>query len=54
MNKKEENKWIKKIENMSDEEILYQEKHLLLKYGVISILGFVIAILSFIVFIISI
>lgn len=54
MSRREENKWVEKIKSMSDEEILEQEKNLLLKYGLISSLGFIVAILGFILFIISI
>ena len=33
---KEENKWLKKIQSMSDEEILEQERKLYIKYGLLS------------------
>lgn len=33
---KEENKWLKKVQSMSDEEILEQERKLYIKYGLLS------------------
>ena len=33
---KEENKWLKKVQSMSDEEILEQERKLYIKYGLFS------------------
>lgn len=33
---KEENKWLKKVQSMSDEEILKQERKLYIKYGLLS------------------
>lgn len=35
-NQKEENKWLKKVQSMSDEEILEQERKLYIKYGLLS------------------
>lgn len=37
--KEENNKWLKKVQNMSDEEILEQERKLYIKYGLLSGVG---------------
>ena len=48
--KEEVNKWVEKLKELSDEEILEKEKHLILKYSIFSTLGFLIAIIAFILF----
>lgn len=50
--RKEENKnkWVKKIREMSDEEILEKKNKLLIQYSVISVIGFLSAIIAFILF----
>lgn len=48
--KEEVNKWVEKLKELSDEEILEKEKHLILKYSIFSTLGFLVAIIAFILF----
>lgn len=47
---KEENKWLKKVQNMSDEEILEQERKLCIKYGLLSGCGIVLFIFFLVLF----
>ena len=48
--KEEVNKWVEKLKELSDEEILEKEKRLILKYSIFSTLGFLVAIIAFILF----
>lgn len=48
--KEEKNKWVEELKELSDEEILEKEKYYILKYGIFSGLGFLVAIIAFIFF----
>lgn len=48
--KEEKNKWVEELKELSDEEILEKEKYYILKYGIFSGLGFLMAIIAFIFF----
>ena len=48
--KEEVNKWVEKLKELSDKEILEKEKYLILKYSIFSTLGFLVAIIAFILF----
>lgn len=47
---KEENKWLKKVQSMSDEEILEQERKLYIKYGLLSGCGIALFIFFLVLF----
>lgn len=49
-NQKEENKWLKKVQSMSDEEILEQERKLCIKYGLLSGCGIALFIFFLVLF----
>ena len=49
-NQKEENKWLKKVQSMSDEEILEQERKLYIKYGLLSGCGIALFIFFLVLF----
>ena len=48
--KEEKNKWVEELKELSDEEILEKEKYYILKYSIFSGLGFLVAIIAFIFF----
>ena len=48
--KEEKNKWVEELKELSDEEVLEKEKYYILKYGIFSGLGFLVAIIAFIFF----
>lgn len=48
--KEEKNKWVEELKELSDEEILEKERYYILKYGIFSGLGFLVAIIAFIFF----